>query len=249
MQFRHLPFMARLGLTMLMLVLVGGLAASATHLIWHHENRDDQKGVSYDDIAGAYHGVTADAPLMRAMKANHPPELPEQARKVLTDWLMSGRISEDFDNIDLGDNAPDAIIATNCLSCHNRNSADTEARKIPLEFFDDVRRLAFAKNIKPTDIKILAASTHTHALALGTLSLVLGVFMLGSRFSKGLGSLLIGVSGLSLLVDLGAWWLARDNEIWVKAILVAGPAYAISTGLMCLLSILDLWLPAKKQSE
>ncbi|MBX3361784.1 MAG: hypothetical protein KF705_10170 [Phycisphaeraceae bacterium] len=73
--------------------------------------------------------------------------------------------------------------------------------------------------------------------------------MLGSRFSKGLGSLLIGVSGLSLLVDLGAWWLARDNEIWVKAILVAGPAYAISTGLMCLLSILDLWLPAKKQSE
>lgn len=241
--------MARFGLTMLMLVILGGLAASATHLLWHHENRDDQKGVSYDDIAGAYHGVTADAPLMRAMARNHPPELPDAARKVLTDWLSSGRISEDFDNIDLGDNTPDAIIATNCASCHNRNAADAEARKIPLEFFDDVKRQAFAKNIQPTDIKILAASTHTHALALGTLSLVMGALMLVSRFGKGLGSLLIGVSGLALLVDLGAWWLARDNAIWVKAILVAGPAYAGATGLMCLLAIADLWLPSRKKPE
>jgi hypothetical protein len=245
-QLRHLPFMARFGLTMLMLVVVGGLGASATHLLWHHENRDDQKGVSYDDIAGAYHGVSADAPLVRAMARNHPPELSEASRKVLNDWLASGRISEDYDNIDLGDNAPDAIIANNCVSCHSRNSADAEARKIPLEFFDDVKRLAFARNIQPTDIKILAASTHTHALALGTLSLVMGALLLVSRFGKGLGSLLIGVSGLALLVDLGAWWLARDNEIWVKAILIAGPAYAAATGLSCLLLIADLWLPCRK---
>lgn len=233
---------------MLMLVVLGGLAASATHLFWHHENRDDQKGVSYDDIAGAYHGVTADAPLVRAMNANHPPELSPAARQVLNAWLASGRISEDYDNIDLGDNAPDAIIANNCVSCHNRNSADAEARKIPLEYFDDVKRLAFAKNIQPTNIKILAASTHTHALALGTLSLIMASLVLSSRFARS-GSLLVGLSGFSLLVDLGSWWLARDNAIWVNAILVAGPVYAGATGLMCLLTILELWLPARKKAE
>lgn len=241
--------MARFGLTMLVLVIIGGLAASATHLLWHHENRDDRKGVSYDDIAGAYHGVTADAPLVRAMARNHPPELSEAARKVLADWLASGRISEDYDNIDLGDNAPDAIIATNCVSCHSRNASDVEARKIPLEFFDDVKRQAFAKNIQPTDIKILAASTHTHALALGTLSLVMAWLVLSSRFSRVIGPVLLGVSGLALFVDLGAWWLARDNAIWVKAILVAGPAYVGATGLMCLLTIADLWLPVRKKPE
>lgn len=244
-QLRHLPFMARFGLTMLMLVIVGGLAASATHLLWHHENRDDQKGVSYNDIAGAYHGVTSDAPLARAMARNHPPELPEAARTVLVNWLASGRISEDYDNIDLGDNAPDAIIAANCVSCHASDAADPVARKIPLKFFDDVKRQAFAKNIQPTDKKILAASTHTHALALGTLSLVMGSLVLSSRFARGLGSILFGVSSLALFVDLGAWWLARDNEIWVKAILIAGPTYAIATGLMCLLTIAELWLPAR----
>lgn len=240
--------MARFGLTMLMLVVLGGLAASATHLLWHHENRDDQKGVSYDDIAGAYHGVTADAPLVRAMNANHPPDLSEPARKVLNDWLASGRISEDYDNIDLGDNAPDAIIANNCVSCHNRNSADIEARKIPLEYFDDVKRLAFAKNIQPTNIKILAASTHTHALALGTLSLVMGSLVLSSRYGR-LGSVLLGVSGLALFVDLGSWWLARDNALWVNAILVAGPVYAGATGLMCLMVVAEMWFPARKASS
>lgn len=243
---RPLHFFARLGLTALMLVLIGGLGASATHLIWHHENRDDVKGVSYTDIAGAYHGVTADAPLARALGGGHPPELAEAARKTLMDWLASGRISEDYDNIDLGDNAPAAIIETSCVSCHNRNSADAAARKIPLEYFDDVRRLAFAKNIQPTNIKILAASTHTHALALGTLSAVLGGLLMAGRFRGGFGSLLLGVSGVALLVDLGAWWLARENEVWVKAILVAGPAYAGTTGLLCLLVMADLWLPMRK---
>ncbi len=238
--------MMRAGLSALLLVIVGGLGASATHLIWHHENRDDTKGVSYTDIAGAYHGVTADAPLVRALNRNHPPELPEASRKVLIDWLASGRISEDYDNIDLGDNTPGAIIAANCVSCHAADAADPVARRIPLKYFDDVKRQAFAKNIQPTDIKILAASTHTHALALGTLSIALAALTLGTRFAKGLGSLLIGVGGIALLVDLGAWWLARGNEIWVKAILVAGPAYAVSTGLSCLLVLADLWLPTRR---
>ncbi len=244
-QLRHLPFMARLGLSALMLVLVGGLGASATHLLWHHENRDDTKGLSRTDIAGAYHGVTADAPLVRALARNHPPELAPGPRKVLMDWLASGRISEDYDNIDLGDNAPDAIIAANCVSCHASDSADPVARKLPLKFFDDVKRQAFAKNIQPTDVKILAASTHTHALALGTLSLIMGGLVMSTRFRRRSGSLLLGVSGVALLVDLGAWWLARDNAIWVNAILVAGPTYAIATGLTCLLVLAELWLPAR----
>lgn len=241
--------MARIGLSALMIVIVGGLGASAAHLVWHHENRDETRGVSYDDIAGAYHGVTAEAPLVRALNRNHPPELPEASRKVLLDWLGSGRISEDYDNIDLGDNTPGAIIEANCVSCHAADSTDAAARKIPLKFFDDVKRQAFAKNIQPTDEKILAASTHTHALALGTLSLVLGVLLAMSRFCRGLGSLLLGVAGFALLVDLGAWWLARDNQAWVNAILVAGPAYAAATGLMCLLVLLDMWLPARKSAQ
>lgn len=246
---RHLPFFARFGLTLLVFVLVGGLAASLTHLIWHHENRDDQKGVSYTDIAGAYHGVSAQAPLMRAMEANHPPELPDAARQVLVNWLKSGRISEDYDNIDLGDNAPDAIIATNCVSCHNRNSADDVARKIPLEYFDDVRRLAFDKVIQPKDIKILAASTHTHALSLGSLSLVLGGMLMVTRFRGGFGALVLGISGLALFVDIGAWWLARDQEIWVRAIMISGPIYMATTGILCLLTVLDMWLPVRKKAE
>ena len=246
LRLRDLPAAMRAGISALLLVIVGGLAASATHLIWHHENRDDTKGVSYTDIAGAYHGVTAEAPLVRALNRNHPPELPEASRKILLDWLASGRISEDYDNIDLGDNTPGAIIAANCVSCHASDASDPVARKIPLKFFDDVKRQAFAKNIQPTDIKILAASTHTHALALGTLSLILAALTIATRFSRGIGAILIAVGGIALLVDIGAWWLARDNAMWVKAIFIAGPSYAIATGLSCVLVLADMWLPKSR---
>ena len=47
------PLGIRLGLTGLILVLLGGLYASALHMAHHYENRDERPGLTLDDLEGA----------------------------------------------------------------------------------------------------------------------------------------------------------------------------------------------------
>ena len=46
---RDLPFAARLGLTLLVLVNLGGFLASGLHMVKHYENRDQRDGLSMTD--------------------------------------------------------------------------------------------------------------------------------------------------------------------------------------------------------
>ena len=49
---RQLGFSARLGLTLIVLTLLGGLTVSGIYMAVHHENRDEQAGLTMTDIRG-----------------------------------------------------------------------------------------------------------------------------------------------------------------------------------------------------
>ena len=175
---RRLPGPARLGIGALVCVLLGGLVASGAYMKEHHEVRDGEEGLTMTDLKGSYHGVRATAPLVTALDRGHPEELAEAERKILSDWLASDRISEDYDNLDLGESAPVEILDMRCLSCHSRNSEDEVASALPFEYWDDVKKLAFSREIEPTDPKVLLASTHAHSLALSVQALILALLAL-----------------------------------------------------------------------
>lgn len=240
---RRLPIGARVGIGGLVCVLLGGLVASGAYMKEHHEVRDGEEGLTMTDLEGAYHGVRAPSPLVTALDRGHPEELAEGDRGVLSAWLASTRISEDYDNLDLGESAPVEILEMSCLDCHARNATDEVARELPLEYWDDVKKLAFSKEIEPTDPKVLLASTHAHSLALSVQALVLALLALLTRFPRKLVSALIGVAGVSLAVDIAGWWLARDAVGWVLALVVGGALFALANAALAVLVLLDLVLP------
>jgi hypothetical protein len=240
-----LHFFAKLGVTGLVLVLAGGLAAAAYHLKLHHENRDEVPGVSLNDIKGAYHGVEVRAPLLVSLESGHPETLKPEDRKVLTDWLTGGKISTDYDNLDLGDRAPAEIIGRDCVSCHSEKAAATQpaAAKVPLDSFEKIKNIAFTKKIDPPPWRILILSTHTHALAMGTMSLVVAGLLLATRLPRALTGLLIMAFGVALAVDIGAWFQARQHVEWVYAIIVGGGVYNGASALSLVAIVLDMWFP------
>jgi hypothetical protein len=256
-RLRALDPAVRVGLTFIVLTALGGLVASGRHVVDHHEGRDGRPGLSLDDVRGAYHGVRTTAPLTIALQRGHPADVTDdgelllaaEERDVLSRWLASNRISEDYDNLDLGDAAPAEIMAARCLACHSRQAtlADDVGQRIPLDYWDDVKRVAFSRRINPVDVGILTTSTHTHALGLATLSLVAAGLVLATAWPRRLVHVLIALMGVALAADLGGPWLARSwaGAIWI--IVAGGGVYGVAVALTLLLVLVDLWRPAPKE--
>ncbi|MCC6676089.1 MAG: hypothetical protein IT436_02990 [Phycisphaerales bacterium] len=263
-QLRSLPCTARLGLTGFLLVLMGGLAASVAYIYNHYSNRDEQPKLTVTDIAGAYHGVTAPAPFIKALQRNHPEKMAAKEREALLAWLQGPKdakgqfpaggnplLFEEYDNIDAGEFNPLDLIAKNCIECHSKKSAATgpdadKARAIPLDQWEDVKKVAFSKQLSPTPTRVLIISTHAHALALGTLGIALTGLLLLSRWPRGLVSVLILLMGLGLLADIGGWWIAQRSMAGVYILLIGGGVFNSCTGLTLVLLIADLWLPKRR---
>jgi hypothetical protein len=218
-RLRELGFAVRLGITCLVIVFAGGFAASVAHLVEHHHNRDERPGVSLEDLQGAYHGVRTTSPLLLALNRDHPEDLPEAEREIL---------------------------ASSCMPCHSHAEATEEAP--PLEYWEDISKVAFSREVEAVPVKVLAASTHTHALTLAGLGLIIGALWLATRWPRALTGGLFLVASAALLVDLACWWLARDWVGLVVAIAAAGAVYVGSTCLMLAGIVADLWLPGSRRS-
>jgi hypothetical protein len=248
-RLRSLPGGVRLAITLLLAVNLSGFLASALHLREHHGVRDEREGISYVDLESAYHGVDIRSPLVSALESGHPAELDEPGelaeadRSLLLEWLASERISDDYDNLDLGERAPAEILERSCTSCHASDSEDALARELSLRYWDDVKRVAFSRQLDAVDENILLASTHTHAISLATTTLLLVLLMACTGWSAAWRGGLSALAGVGLATDLASWWLARESAFFVYTVVAGGALYFGSIALMSLMILVDLWRP------
>lgn len=242
---RALNPLAKVGVLALLLLLAGGYVTSGLLLYFHYEKRDERPGLTIDDIIGAYHGLQSTAPILAAVERGHPENLPPEARAAFVAWLTGPRVTEDYDNLDLGDNAPVELLAAHCVSCHKRGSPDSVAAKLPLEFFDDVKKLAVSRKVEPTDLKIVTASTHAHAIALATIGLVLAALLALSSWPRGLSGAVIALIGVGICLDIACWWITRLTPLGAYGIVAGGMVHNAGTAAALLLLVIDLCRPPK----
>lgn len=254
-RLRDLGPLARLGVAFAVLTLLGGTAASGLFLYLNQQNRDERPGLTIDDIKGHYHGITTRAPLLLAIEADHPRELtgaalPTADRDALIAWLSSDRLNQNYDNPDLGDLAPSEIMAVNCLDCHARDArGEHAAPAMPLEYWDDVQPLSISRQIQPVDLKILAASTHTHALGLAAVTIALMWLALLTSWPSAIVGLVVAATGVGLFLDIGSWWATRQIVEFAYLIAAAGAVYNGGMVILGLLVLADLLRPAGKPDQ
>lgn len=246
-RLRALPLPVRAGLTGVVLALALGLWASLEHVHAHHERRDERAGLSLDDLEASYHGIHAPARLAESVRAGHPEGLAAEERDALLRWLASARIAEDFDNPDLGARAPAEILAARCTSCHARRAQDPGS-KLPLEYWDDVKPLAFARELPATPLELVVTSAHAHASSMALLTLAALALVACTRWPARLVHAGACAGGLALALDLAAWFLARASAAFVPLIAAAGALWAAWMALALVLVLLELWLPARRSA-
>jgi hypothetical protein len=260
-KLRRLPFSLRLAVATLVCCLALGEAASLFHLVKHHEKKDDEPGLSFTDLEGAYRGVDRPAPLRRVLDAPHGLQHVADAkeRAALEKWLAGKRINEEYDSLDAGELAPAEILARRCVSCHARQPRDAAGANgvgatLPLEFWDDVAKVAFEKKLDPVPVEILAMSTHVHALTLPLVAFMVGALALATSWPRRPMRVLVSVGCVGLFVDLASWWLARDDlpslawiasPLFVRLLVAGGALFGGALALQLALIVLDLLLPRR----
>jgi hypothetical protein len=251
LRLRALSAPFRLGLTGIVLSLLLGVWASLEHLQEHHHNRDGEPGVSMDDLVGAYHGLDRPARLVVALEDGHPEELPAAERTILLDWLASGQVSEQYDALELGDSSPAEVLDRRCLDCHARQATEGDGigQELPLEYWDDVAKLAFSRSVEATPQEILITSLHTHALAMALVTLAALGLLLATRWPQALVGLVAAGAGVGLIVDLASQLLARGSELFVWGVALGGGLWGATTVAACLAVLLDLWLPGGRRAR
>ena len=243
----NLTWTARVGLTGIVLTLLGGLAASLAHVREHHHKRDGKSGLSLEDLRGAYAGLHSQSPLSGALQRGHPSDLPAAARQALLDWLASDKVTEHYDALDMGASAPAELIDQHCLTCHARAAEQGAGigASVPLDYWDDVKKLAFSRELEPTAREILIVSTHTHALSLAVVVLALMGLVHCTRFSRALCGWISMAGGLGLAMDIGGWWLTRAYPGAFGLVVLGGGLLCAHVVLGSLLTLAELWLPAR----
>ena len=118
---------------------------------------------------------------------------------------------------------------------------------MPLDYFDDVRKLAVSREIKPMEKRILVMSTHTHALAMVPLTALVGGLMLCVTTPRVLRNGLPLLASLALAGDIAGWWIARQAEGGVWLVLIAGGAYSAAMAAMIALVVVDVLRPGRAQ--
>jgi hypothetical protein len=258
-RLRRLPFPLRLALAALLLSFALGEAASLYHLYRHHEKKDEVAGLSLTDLEGSYRGVDQPSRLRRVLDQPHGRDhLPDaKERDALAKWLAGRRINDEYDSVDLGELAPAEILARRCVGCHARSPMDAAAANgigatLPLEFWDDVAKVAFEKRLDPVPVDLLAVSTHAHALTLPLVLLAVGALALLTRWPRAPMRWLVAAGCVGLFVDLASWWLARadvaalapvSGPFYVKLIVAGGALFSGALALELALVLIDLFLP------
>lgn len=234
----------RLALTLLALTVLAGSGVSGYFMKIHHDGRDEVDGFTIDDIRAHYHGIQSRAPMLKALNNHHPADLNDTSRHALIDWLGSNTLKEDYDNFDLGDMAPETIIAENCVSCHSSDASGEDAYpKMSLRYFDEVMSVSVSRKINPMNEKVMYQSLHAHSLGLASLTIVTVLLLAWTRVPRPIAGFIAFITALGLLIDLGMWVGTRYWEPGVYLIVGGGLMYQVGVVLSLLIVIADLWLP------
>jgi len=248
----------KLGLTFLILCLFGGyVVASVAHLVEHHRNRDGDPAMSLRDIRGVYAGLDDPSPLLAAIRAGHPAEIPPpegatmplpptltpDLRDTLIRWLESSNIEGNFENPDMGAFTPEEIIQDNCTWCHSPQFAGQRGANIPLDTWSDIQKVAFAVKVNPVDSRIMLMSMHAHASTMAVIAIVISMLLAMSCWPRRLVGGVVLFGGLGLLADLGSWFLATKADLFTYLIAIGGALHVGAMSIAMLLILVDFWRP------
>lgn len=127
-----------------------------------------------------------------------------------------------------------------CISCHSGGGPDAQARKFPMETFDEIN--AYCVEDHGMSYQQLALTTHIHLLGFSVLFAMTGFLFSLTGYSTWVRAVFAPWTLLLQVVEIACWWLAKGDVLFAYGIFYLGPLIGIGLGIQIFGTLLDLLL-------
>ena len=228
--FQELPIGMRTLFTGTLLVLGLGYLFASLYVFAAHSGADGKPGLSVDDIKITYSGSTETTPLEKALRGPMSGMLPQKDLATMLDWIHDGAIKKDYTA------RIEAIVQTNCLSCHDGSNPHLAN----LDGFENIS--AEVAQDTGQDLFTLVRVSHIHLFGVTFIFFILG-FIFSHAYLRPLWVklVLIAMPFAGVMMDVLGWYVTKVFTPFAWVVMIAGMINALAFGAMWVVSMYQMW--------
>jgi hypothetical protein len=224
------PLYGKLAITLVLLISGIGYLLGFANIYLTYSPTDEKPGLSIADVRIAFYGARNKTVLEGAidgsMKEYFPSEQDYQATK---QWIAAGATEQGFERVR-------PIFEQSCDVCH---SADMAVGDVVLVTYQDTGK--YLQQDTGKSVNRLVALSHTHLLPTLSAIFILVFIFSFSRYADWAKGLVMVLSLLAIVADIGSWWLAKFFAWAAPLVILGGISLALSFAVLIVLSLVDMW--------
>jgi len=232
---RNLPIALRALFSSFLLMMGVGYVTALSYLFLVDVEPHQRMGMGLvAGISMKYHGTAGGTRLESAMMGMMADKINPDDRQRVMHWIHGGASEAGYDSIK-------PIFDTNCVACHNPSSG---LQVPPLTDFQEVRKVAEI-DAGPS-IAQLARVSHVHLFGISIIFLLTGAIFSLSETPTWLRISLVVVPYLSILADIGSWWITKFDPAFAVIVIIGGGVMGLALAAQILISLWEMWLRPSK---
>jgi hypothetical protein len=228
--FQELPTSMRTLFTGALLVVGLGYVFAMLYVFAAHSGADGNPGLSVDDIKITYSGSKGITQLESALKGPMSRMLPQKDLAAMLEWIRDGAGKQAYSA------SVEAIVETNCLSCHDGSNPHLSN----LDGFERIQETV-AQNTG-ADLYTLVRVSHIHLFGLTFIFFIVGFFLSHAYLRPGwLKSVIIATPFAGVIADVLGWYVTKVYTPFAWVVLIAGMFNGLSFAVMWVVSMYQMW--------
>jgi hypothetical protein len=152
-------------------------------------------------------------------------------RTSVLQWIHNGAKAADYSQVE-------PIFAKDCISCHMANAKSIP----PLTSLAALQKVTGADT--GTSLTDLAEVSHIHLFGISIIFLLTGAIFAFSETPVWFRVCLVVVPYLSILMDIGSWWLTKyvDPAFFAYVVVVGGACMGLALAAQIFISLWEMWI-------
>ena len=183
-------------------------------------------------ISDEYHGMPNGQTLLEAaLMGPMADKISAPDRTSVLQWIHNGAKAADYSQVE-------PIFAKDCISCHMANAKSIP----PLTSLAALQKVTGADT--GTSVTDLAEVSHIHLFGISIIFLLTGAIFAFSETPVWFRVCLVVVPYLSILMDIGSWWLTKyvDPAFFAYVVVVGGACMGLALAAQIFISLWQMWI-------